>query len=186
MVYEKFNYYWWKNKLTPLQVKQLSLFIEKNNDGDEPKTVFNSSKKNIKTKKIIHLSKIRQLSFFEKIINDILEVNNLHFGYDLFSPNNYGLYQCYDSKMKNNYDWHNDISSKLLSDIKLTVVINLSTKKYTGGDFQLHLNGEQSINQINESGNIILFKSILPHKVLPVINGERKTLTLFLEGPRFR
>ena len=185
MVYEKFNYYWWKNKLTPLQVKQLSTFIEKNNDGDEPEGIYNSSKKNIKTKKLIHLSKIRKLSFFEKIINDIIEVNNLHFGYNLFNPNNKGLYQCYNSKLKNEYKWHNDISNQPLSDIKLTVVINLSTKKYTGGDFQLHLDGEQSIKQINESGNIIMFKSILPHRVLPLLTGERKSLTLFLEGPRF-
>jgi PKHD-type hydroxylase len=68
----------------------------------------------------------------------------------------------------------------------LTVIINLSTKKYTGGDFQIHLNGEQSISQINESGNMFMFKSILPHRVLPILSGERKTLTLFLEGPNFR
>ena len=66
------------------------------------------------------------------------------------------------------------------------MVINLSTKEYTGGDFEIHLAGGQTIKQINGSGNMIMFKSLLPHRVLPIIKGERKTLTIFLEGPNFR
>ena len=187
MNYEKFNIYWWHNKFTSSQIKQLSTFIEKNNHGDEPDSFHSTSKKNIKTKKLIYLSKLEELSFFKQAIRDILEVNNLHFGYDLFDTyRNLGLYQCYDSKLNNEYKWHNDISVQPLMDMKLTVIINLSTKKYTGGDFQIHLNGEQSISQINESGNMFMFKSILPHRVLPILSGERKTLTLFLEGPTFR
>ena len=187
MNYEKFNYYWWHNKFTSSQIKQLTSFIEKNNHGDEPDSFYNTSKKNIKTKKLIYLSKLEELSFFKQTIRDILEVNNLHFGYDLFDTyRNLGLYQCYDSKLNNEYKWHNDISAKPRTDMKLTVIINLSTKKYIGGDFEIHLDGGQTIKQINESGNMIMFKSILPHRVLPITKGERKTPTLFLEGPNFR
>ncbi len=186
MAYEKFNYYWWKNILTPSQIKQLTTFIEKNNDGDEPDGLFDSLKKNISTKKIIDLSKIRQFSFFEEMINHYHHANNNHFGYDLFNTDNKALYQCYNSKFKNEYKWHSDVSNQPLSDIKLTVIINLSTKKYTGGDFQLHLDGEKTMNELNESGNMFMFKSMIPHRVLPLLTGERKTLTLFLEGPRLR
>ena len=184
---EKFNYYWWQNQFTSSQVKQLISSIEKNNHGDEPDSFHNTSSKNIKTKKLIYLSKLEELSFFKQAIRNILEVNNSYFGYDLFDTyRNLGIYQCYDSKFNNEYKWHSDISAKQLIDIKLTVVINLSTKEYTGGDFEIHLAGGQTIKQINGSGNMIMFKSILPHRVLPIIKGERKTLTIFLEGPNFR
>ena len=46
-------------------------------------------------------------------------------------------YNIYTSKNKGNFDWHLDsLSHDKCSDIKFTVLINTSTKKYEGGDLE--------------------------------------------------
>ena len=71
-------------------------------------------------------------------------------------------------------------------DIKLTILINLSTKKYEGGSFFIFKGKEKNIKELDEPGNILMLKSYLLHKVTPVTKGERRTLTIFLKGPSFR
>ena len=66
------------------------------------------------------------------------------------------------------------------------MLINVSTKKYEGGDFYICAGKEKHIKELNEPGNILMLKSHLLHKVTPVTKGERRTLTIFLKGPSFR
>jgi predicted 2-oxoglutarate/Fe(II)-dependent dioxygenase YbiX len=42
------------------------------------------------------------------------------------------------------------------------------------------------IKELNNSGNTIMFKSAINHKVTPVTKGERRTLAIFLYGPAFK
>jgi predicted 2-oxoglutarate/Fe(II)-dependent dioxygenase YbiX len=39
---------------------------------------------------------------------------------------------------------------------------------------------------LKEIGGMIMFKSSTRHMVTPVLDGERKNLTLFLDGPNFK
>jgi predicted 2-oxoglutarate/Fe(II)-dependent dioxygenase YbiX len=70
-------------------------------------------------------------------------------------------------------------------DIKLTVLINLSLKSYEGGKFCLWRGNETEVKELNTPGNAIMFKSNINHKVYPIIKGERRTLAIFIKGPRF-
>ena len=81
---------------------------------------------------------------------------------------------------------HHDESRNICSDTKLTVIINLSDKKYEGGQLGLFRNEPILVKELNEPGSVIMFKSPISHRVLPVIKGERKTLVFFMEGPRFK
>ena len=65
------------------------------------------------------------------------------------------------------------------------VLINTSTTNYKGGDFYMFLNGgPKKIKEFSEPGDVLIFKSYFFHKIEPVTKGERKSLSLFLSGPR--
>jgi PKHD-type hydroxylase len=94
------------------------------------------------------------------------------------------MLNIYDSKHKGSYDWHYDSSKSDMYDVKLTVLVNLS-EKYTGGKFHI-FHGDEYVVEEFEPGTLLLFKSNLNHKVSPVLTGVRKTLTLLINGPKFR
>ena len=65
-------------------------------------------------------------------------------------------------------------------------MINLSEEYYEGGDFIMFTDGRfRKLPEFSSPGSSILFKSWIPHKVTPVTKGIRKTISLWLMGPRF-
>ena len=97
----------------------------------------------------------------------------------------FGCLAIYSSETKANYEWHIDKSKTLVFDTKWTVLLNLSEKKYSGGEFQIFNQGPYAIPEF-KSGAMLMFKSNLNHRVTPVTEGERKTFTIFLSGPRWK
>ena len=111
------------------------------------------------------------------------------FGYNIFKTNNNDFlnYNIYDSNTRDNYDWHWDKSFSATFDTKLTLLINLSDEYYEGGDFQLLTgNKEQTIEQFSKSGSAFMFKSHILHRVVPVTYGVRKSLAIWIDGPKFQ
>lgn len=183
--------YWsWKNVLDLKTVKEINKFIKSNYDLIEDKNdkAFNENnviKKNNETY-LIFYGKIKQYIF--NLINNCYEVNKIYFGYDLWNieDNIYCNYNVYKDLNKSDYDWHIDQSPFPYSDIKLTVLINLSEKNFEGGDFFLESTNLTEIKELKEIGSMVMFKSFTRHKVTPVTKGERKNLALFLNGPNFK
>ena len=86
------------------------------------------------------------------------------------------------------YPWHWDMSSQLMSDLKVTYIINASVDKYEGGHFHLahgNLNSTH-VPHLDKPGSGILFRANTLHKVDPVISGKRRSLVFFFEGPSWR
>jgi len=81
------------------------------------------------------------------------------------------------------YQWHSDWAP-LMRDPnirKISVVCMLSDKQdYTGGALEVEGVGEVEMNR----GDIVVFPSLVPHKVHPVSSGTRKTATLWIIGNR--
>jgi PKHD-type hydroxylase len=67
-------------------------------------------------------------------------------------------------------------------DLKYTVLLNVSEKKYTGGEFNIMLGDIFKFDTLNNPGSLIIFPSFLLHKVNPVTSGERKTLVVWKKG----
>jgi predicted 2-oxoglutarate/Fe(II)-dependent dioxygenase YbiX len=187
----KFDYIVWNNFLEKEQAIDLNKFIENNFNFYEPKdwgakTDNGEYKKDSKVK-IIKWKKIKNL--LNNLEQQILYANQQNFGYDInfiFEEQNC-FFNIYSSENLSNYDWHTDRSSNELTDIKLTMLLNLSTESYEGGEFQLNYSGEvKTIENFKKCGDMILFKSHILHKVLPTKKGIRKTLAIFFEGPNFR
>jgi len=185
----KFNYWYWNNILNLKEIKEINNFIKNNYDhieGKELKARDNNNviKKNNETF-LIHYKKIKNFIF--SLVEDCYKVNQNNFGYELWNlENDYCNYNIYKSSNKSNYDWHVDTSNEPYSDIKLTVLINLSEKEFEGGDFYLEQTNLEKIDQLKKIGSMIMFKSFIRHKVTPITQGERKNLALFLKGPNFK
>jgi len=115
--------------------------------------------------------------------------NQDKYGYHLYNFLDCDTVLCniYDAQQGHEYPWHKDgekDGDKVC--IKFTVLINASTEPYEGGQFQLFGNGgEINISEMDYPGCVIMFKSDIPHRVLPVTKGIRRSITIFMKGPHF-
>ena len=184
-----YQYWTWLNVISPEESKDLVNFINLNYDKVEPDglgatTEEGVSKKNLNCKQISWCKIKDKLNF---ILDRAYSINNNHFGFSLYPKNDHDIFNLntYNENVKASYDWHVDESRDLMQDIKLTVLINLSTQSYKGGKFSMFHTNEFSIPDYDKPGSMIMFKSYMNHKVSPVTSGERISLAGFLKGPKF-
>jgi predicted 2-oxoglutarate/Fe(II)-dependent dioxygenase YbiX len=122
----------------------------------------------------------------QELMETVTVWNNNIFGFDIFDLQeaiNYNVYNVGDM-----YDWHQDgCVHGERRDTKLTVVANISDSAFEGGDLALMFGGKESIiEELRQPGTVIIFPSFQTHKVTPVTKGQRKTLSLWLDGPSWR
>jgi len=184
--------YWvWENVLSLQNIKIVNNYINQNYDFVEPPEHGacdeNGNSKKFAEAKVIKWYKLK--SILQHIIDVAYQTNNNYCGYNLYPMTGDGelIFANYSSKLGGKYDWHVDSCGTHIFDTKLTVILNLSENVYEGGQFQYIGAGNNtiSIDKFNNLGSMIMFKSYLNHRVLPVTKGERNSLTLFLNGPKF-
>lgn len=188
---QRYLYWYWNKFFSLKQIKKLNLFIKNNYVDLEPdlhkaKHLDDTLKKNTVTYRI-YFKKIKHL--LSTIMEEVYSANSQVFGYDLYSLDKFNdlcLYNIYTEKMKGNYDWHIDESQFPYLDIKLTLLINLSEKPFEGGNLLLNSGNIQTEKNFNNSGSVLIFPSHTLHSVTPVLKGDRRTLTLFLTGPKLK
>lgn len=181
------DYCYFEKFFTLNEIKELNEYIENNYDSIE-NPLNQAIDKEGKSKKItktliISYNKIKnKINNLENFIN---YMNKNHFNYILHPLNDFDtcLYNIYESKNKGEYGWHIDDSRSNVYDVKLTVLVNLSNQNFEGGDFKIFNGVEYSIDHLRIPGTVVIFKSFLNHKVLPITKGTRKSLTLFCTGP---
>lgn len=93
----------------------------------------------------------------------------------------------YGAEKQGHFTWHSDIGDgPLAARRKLTMVVQLSDpESYDGGRLEV-MPSAQVITAPVGRGNATLFPSYLLHRVTPVTEGERHSLTIWAHGPRFR
>lgn len=190
--YQNYDYWCWKNYFNKNQIKEFNKLINKNIiSKEDPNHAAvngkNESLKNLKTY-IVKLSAINK--FIKPLINSVYYVNDKNFQYDLYHNNfelyDTGNYNIYSSKNNSEYKWHIDSSGDVRYDLKFTVLINLSEKKYDGGDFKVFNTDTYNVDEFKNPGSVLMFKSHLNHCVTPILSGERKTFTIFVYGPKWK
>ena len=115
--------------------------------------------------------------------NDVYQFNL--WGYDFFQ------YSEYHSDDDGHYNWHQDLSfgnvtyeSRKLS---LVLLLNDPNTDFSGGEFQIHFGNNNMKSTITfDRGSVVLFPSFLNHRVAPVKSGIRKSITLWVTGPKFK
>lgn len=132
--------------------------------------------------------------FFNKLKDASEYVNNMYFQYDLHGFSSI-QYSEYDHNLSH-YNWHMDLqvlkdinfsSLGLTRKLSASVILN-KPSEYSGGEFQIYTrpNGTAEHTVVQEQGSAIFFPSYALHRVSPVTEGIRKSLVLWIEGPKFK
>lgn len=123
---------------------------------------------------------------FERLASAGRQLNGRFFDFDIYGfvePFQYTVYANDNS----HYSWHMDKGNLNSSPRKLSMVLQLSDPtEYEGGDLELMTGGETPIKVERKKGLIVAFPSWILHRVTPVTAGTRKSLVIWIAGPRFR
>jgi PKHD-type hydroxylase len=192
-----YPYVWWDNAFTEEQINQITSIC----DMEEVKPAVVYGNRDEETTREIRRSKTK---FFEKNpdvswifdqFNYVIQsLNNQYYNFNL---NGYRTFQytIYDGEDKGMYDWHMDtILGRELDNSwdedtrKLTMIMLLSDNvlDFKGGELELNI-GRESNSQVVDivKGKIVVFPSFILHRVKPVTSGIRKSIVVWVEGPKF-
>jgi PKHD-type hydroxylase len=130
--------------------------------------------------------------FIARINQAIEEVNQRFYGFDLYGYS-YFQYAEYEGSESGKYDAHTDLifgenkPEYMIDTRKLSLSLLLSEpeKDFIGGEFFVHLSGNPSLHALKK-GQIIVFPSFMLHGVKPVLSGVRKSIVIWVEGPKFK
>ena len=126
-----------------------------------------------------------------KIIEDI---NNQFYNFDINGYESF-QYTVYHDHEKGRYDFHMDtIMGPNLPDdmyetrkLSMTFLLNEPGVDFEGGDFQINSGQEKDAETVPlNKGRIIIFPSFMIHRVKPVTKGTRKSIVIWVMGPKFR
>tara|TARA_R100001440_G_scaffold56260_2_gene76076 strand:- start:718 stop:1287 length:570 start_codon:yes stop_codon:yes gene_type:complete len=99
-------------------------------------------------------------------------------------------YTKYHAEQDGHYNWHFDTfwANETQYDRKLSITIQLSDpNEYEGGEFLFDPQYEQpNPEHLKQKGSILIFPSVLSHKVERVTRGTRKSLVAWVEGPKWK
>ena len=130
-----------------------------------------------------------------KVVNEANEKTKWNFLLREFEPLQYTVYNVRD-----HYDWHIDSHGKpykdnLIRKLSFTICLNddeTENNNYTGGDFEICLphpyhnkNKYFRFRKVFKQGTVIIFPSLIWHKVHPVVSGTRKVLVGWVIGKSF-
>lgn len=175
----------WNNAFTPQELDHIvaigdSLALEEGRigDGDQLRSKVRISRKapfpNMPATAAIY----RKMEAFARKVN--AEV----YQYDLSGFSELFQYAVYEGSAGGHYDWHFDNAlTKVVR--KLSFSLQLSEPdSYEGGELEIY-NGALTPAP-RERGALIAFPSYALHRVTPVTRGTRRSLVIWMTGPRFR
>jgi PKHD-type hydroxylase len=125
---------------------------------------------------------------FNKLNNFVQMINDKFYGFELIGYSSF-QFSTYNAKEKGHYDWHvdsymgnvNPSGTGLHRKLSMTLLLN---DDFEGGDFEINLSQPQKIDV--KKGRAIFFPSFVLHRVTPVTKGIRKSLVIWVEGPRWK
>ncbi len=125
------------------------------------------------------------------MLNGVIQMaNELFYNMDLNGYRSF-QYTTYDAEREGKYDWHMDTHLGQLTypqdgtrKLSLTLTLN---DDFEGGQFLINEGNQNNATVVPATkGRCILFPSYMCHKVTPVTKGVRKSLVIWVTGPKFR
>lgn len=124
-------------------------------------------------------------------LSGVLEmINAAYYGFEL---NGYDAFQYtrYDSEENGMYGWHMDtflgakgLPPEMIQPRKLSLTLNLN-EGYEGGDFMINQGGEATTVPMVKA-RAVVFPSFLLHTIRPVTKGVRRSIVVWVTGPKWR
>jgi PKHD-type hydroxylase len=184
---------WWDGAFTAEEIDKIVAYCTAR-DIEEADTLGGKNEKvRISDIKFHHWNE--ELDWLFGRFNQVIEViNNRWYG---FALNGYESVQFtqYRAEVAGKYDWHFDmcvgedyLPAEMIEPRKLsfTLLLNDPGVDFKGGDFQFNLGNEQEARTAeSKKGRIIAFPSFMIHRVTPVTEGIRRSLVIWVTGPKF-
>ena len=127
----------------------------------------------------------------EKLLHSHVGLANMQAGWN-FTVTDMEAAQFAEYTKGHFYDWHKDVAlNPATPHRKLSISVNLSDPKdYEGGDLELkNYWGTQDLKmptaELRKQGTVIVFPSMLMHRVTEVTKGKRYSLVQWYSGPQF-
>lgn len=124
-------------------------------------------------------------------LNEVIEyANNSLFNFDL---NGYDTFQYTEYRLNGEYNFHQDSSEfwnpsmneTETRKLSLSLVLNTPKVDFEGGEFETRTHSSDTVHE-SARGRIFMFPSYVVHRVSPVTRGIRKSLVVWVTGPKFR
>jgi len=122
---------------------------------------------------------------FERLAAITSTINHQQFMYDIKGVE---LLQYTKYNINQHYTWHWDVEfgwQNFQRKISATMMLS-DPDEYEGGELEICNNGNFEDTKVvkPKKGDIVFFASWMPHRVKPVISGERKSLVMWVMGKR--
>ncbi|WP_102226687.1 2OG-Fe(II) oxygenase [Acidimangrovimonas sediminis] len=123
----------------------------------------------------------------DRLIRLVAQANRDVFGFDLTEFAESAQVARYGAERQGHFGWHSDIGDgQVARRRKLTLVVQLSDPgAYTGGTLETW-SGHEPVAADRTQGAAVLFPGFVLHRVTPVTEGQRSSLTVWAHGPEFR
>lgn len=113
------------------------------------------------------------------------QLNGQYYDLDLFGFVEDIQYTVYGPD-GDHYGWHIDKGAGERSPRKLSLVLQLSDpSEYEGGDLEIWAENKP-VSVAKQKGLVACFPAYTLHRVTPVTKGVRRSIVVWLSGPRFR
>lgn len=192
-----YSHVWWDNAFTDDQLKLIEELCE--SEPLEEGNIVNNEDKDelgkIRKSKVKFYNKNNDNSFIFETFNQVGQsLNNQFYNFNLNGYESF-QYTVYDGEEQGKYSWHMDmiangdiLSIPNMDTRKLTLILLLSEPDvdFSGGELQLNLGQEDKPTTVDlPRGRIVAFPSWVLHQVKPVTAGVRKSIVVWIEGPKF-
>jgi len=184
---------WWDNAFTEEELERINQYVS--TLELEPALVSNGSVEEIFNANRCFINKDENTSWIFETFNRLIEhINEQFFGFDL-NGYPYIQYGVYDSETNGNYGFHMDTimdnnrkdNLYLTRKLSLTLLLNEPGVDFEGGEFEINRSRESDASPIELSkGRMVIFPSFMIHRVKPVTKGVRKSLVIWVMGPKFK
>lgn len=122
---------------------------------------------------------------YDRMQGIVRALNERTYQFDLRGFSENFQYTIYDGAEGGHYDWHVD-HGPLHVRRKLSLSLQVShASQYEGCDLQLKA-GNKIETAPRERGTVIAFPSYVLHRVTPVVSGTRKSMVVWVTGPKFK
>ena len=192
------SWYCWNELFSPSQCDEIIRIAEdefpliRGTIMSENEDLGKQSGFNAQTDKVLRDSQVRWVQptdsttwIYEWIWNSVDSTNQGNWDFDIRGMGEALQYTVYDSNVGDaHYGWHRDIGGNQ-NHRKISLTIQLSDdSEYEGGHFELEDIGK--FETYRNKGDAIMFPSIFRHKIHPITYGVRKSLVVWITGPKIK